>query len=255
MVSLFLYCSPDEKDGLIADLWECGTTGVVEEDEPGGRCRVEAFFDADAGATAAMAQFAAFAPEWKAHPERDYVAEFQQQWQPVAIGRRFWLAAPWDAAPVPDSRIRIEYQAGMACGSGAHPCTQLCLQALEEFVRPGAAVLDVGVGSGILSHAAKLLGAGLVAGCDIEHAGAVIAARLVANVFTGSLRAVRDASFDVVVANINAATVEQLWAGLERVRKPGGRLILSGFRESELRPEWAGAWVRFHDGWCCAVKT
>ncbi|MDX1981626.1 MAG: 50S ribosomal protein L11 methyltransferase [Bryobacteraceae bacterium] len=254
MVSVFLHCAIEAKDELIAELSESGTTGIVEEDGPGGRCRLEAYFETGEEALAVSGRFPEFTPEVKLHQERDYVREFQQQWTPLAIGRRFWLTPPWDAEPAPDERIRIEYRAGMACGSGAHPCTQLCLEALEEFVEPGGSLLDVGVGSGILSHAAKLLGAGLVVGCDMEHNDAVIAHELVNNVFTGSLRSVRDESFDVVVANINAAVVGQLWTEFERVAKPRGRLIFSGFQTDQLRAEWAPDWVRAKNGWCCASR-
>src|ERR1700691_2629248 len=90
-------------------------------------------------------------------------------WPPLCVGERFYLVAPWHAAvQAPAGRMRLEIYPGMACGTGRHPATQLCLQAIERYVKPGAQVLDVGSGSGILSDAARLLGAGVVIACDVD---------------------------------------------------------------------------------------
>ena len=130
MVSLKLHCDTDAKDELIAELYAAGTTGIVEED-----CTLEAFFETEGEAREAAEAFAAYSPEWVDHGQRNYVEEFQAQWQPQPVGQRFWLVAPWDDSPAPEDRLRIEYQAGMACGSGVHPCTRLCLAALETALR------------------------------------------------------------------------------------------------------------------------
>jgi ribosomal protein L11 methyltransferase len=90
-------------------------------------------------------------------------------------------------------------------------------------------VLDVGTGSGILSIAAKLLGAGRVIACDIDSE----AAKAVP-FFVGSADAVRDGAFDVVVANINESVIGELRADLERVARTR---ILSGFQDET--GEWA----------------
>jgi ribosomal protein L11 methyltransferase len=124
-------------------------------------------------------------------------------------------------------------QPGMACGTGRHPATQLCLRALERVLRPGDTVLDVGTGSGILCEAARLLGAGKIAGCDIDADAIQIARRRVgAPLFVGSVHGVRDEWASVIVANINSFTIETLAPEFERARMAGGSLILSGF------PEW-----------------
>jgi ribosomal protein L11 methyltransferase len=124
--------------------------------------------------------------------------------------------------PTPPGRFRLEINPGQQCGTGQHPCTQLCLEAMERIIRPGDAVLDVGSGSGILSIAAKLLGAGRVVACDIDPEAA-----RVAPFFIGSADAVRSNAFDVVVANISDAVIGELRGELERVAP---QRILSGFQ-------------------------
>jgi ribosomal protein L11 methyltransferase len=118
---------------------------------------------------------------------------------------------------------------GSQCGTGYHRCTQLCLEAMEKLIRPGDAVLDVGSGSGILSLAAKLLGAGRVVSCDIDPDAAGPE-----TFFVGSIDAVRSGTFDVVVANINEDVIGPLRADFERVARVR---ILSGFQDD------AGEWT------------
>jgi ribosomal protein L11 methyltransferase len=100
---------------------------------------------------------------------------------------------------------------------------------MERSIRPGDSVLDVGSGSGILSIAAKLLGAGLVVACDLDEE----AAKPVP-FFVGSIDAVRSGSFDLVVANINEEVIGEMKPEFERVAR---KRILSGFQDE------AGEWT------------
>jgi ribosomal protein L11 methyltransferase len=118
----------------------------------------------------------------------------------------------------------------MAFGTGVHETTRLCLEALEEFVRPGMAVLDVGTGSGILSKAAGLLGAAQVYACDTDP----VAVEIAGQGFVGSVDAVAGGCVDLVVANISPEAIVQLAPGLRRVLRPGGILLASGFEFQEV---------------------
>jgi ribosomal protein L11 methyltransferase len=247
VVSVLLSCDIDEKDGLIAELYAFGTTGIVEQEELGGACTLDAFFDTRDEALAAVDAFPQHRPQLREHGMKDYVAEFQQHWQPVLVGERIWLAPPWHPGPVPEGRVRVDYQPYMACGSGAHPCTQLCLAALERLLQPGDAVLDVGAGSGILLLAARTFGASRVAGCDIDQDSVEAEQQAELPVFTGSADAVRDASFDVVIANISSLVAEQLLPDLLRVSRRA--VIVSGFREDEMPLGVTGGEVTKLDGW------
>ncbi len=163
--------------------------------------------------------------------------------------------APWDAAIAPPpGRLRLEIYPGMACGTGRHPATQLCLQAIERFVQPGARVLDVGSGSGILSDAARLVGAGSVIGCDIDADNVHIAnERVRVPMFVGSADAVRSQWADVVIANIDAATLERIAPELERVRKPESTLILSGFPDWDMPEGFLPKEILSQEEWRCFI--
>jgi ribosomal protein L11 methyltransferase len=200
---------------LLADLYEAGTIGIIEHEG-----WLEAFFE--------DRETAARFGDPVAAPDTDWVQQTHEAWPPLLVGEKFFLVAPWRTEPTPPGRFRLEINPGQQCGTGQHPCTQRCLEAMERIVQPGDRVLDVGSGSGILSIAAKLLGAGTVVACDIDPE----AAKPVP-FFVGSVDAVRLGAFDVVVANINEDVLGPMRADFERV---AARRILSGFQDDE--GEW-----------------
>jgi ribosomal protein L11 methyltransferase len=216
MYSVRIEVEPEHGDGLLADLWEAGTLGVIEGDG-----FVEAFF----GEAESAQRFG----EPRRTADVDWVRATQDAWPPALAGKKFFVVPPWRTEATPPGRIRLEINPGLQCGTGQHPCTQLCLEAMEQVIRPGDTVLDVGSGSGILSMAAKLLGAGLVISCDLDPDAAKMA-----TFFVGSADAVRSGSFDVVVANISEAVMGEMREELERV---ASKRILSGFQDE--RGEWA----------------
>src|SRR5581483_8000934 len=153
MFSLEIECDPEDRDLLIADLWDLQSTGIVEL----SNSRVRAFFEESADRSELSRQFPG--STFRIEEDRDWVQSARDLLQPMEVGSRFFLAPEWRDDPTPAGRFRIVVNPGMAFGTGVHESTRLCLEALEELVRPGAIVLDVGTGSGILAQAASLLGA------------------------------------------------------------------------------------------------
>lgn len=184
-------------------------------------------------------------PSFRPVAEEDWVEAWKEQLSVLRIGRRIVVRPSWrDYAPEPGDVV-IQLDPGMAFGTGLHPTTQMCLLALEELMCPGAAVLDLGTGSGILAIAAAKLGAGRVLAVDRDPV-AVKTARgnIVTNGVQGTVGVVRGSlgevsgSYDLVVVNILAKViVEMMREGLATRLRPGGRLITAGIiadQESEV---------------------
>lgn len=207
------------------------------------------FFGALEVATEASAELGGHVPEPVA--DENWSAAWQAEWAPLSIGQRFFLAPAWSDAATPEGRIRLEMVPGNVFGGGDHPTTQLCLELLEQVVLlPGCRVADIGAGTGILTLAARALGARAV-GCDIDRASAPMVD------FIGSADALRAARFDGVIANIHLGVLEQLRGELRRLARPGAWLLVSGFLPEQVAAVGAlfgrPAKVLERDGWCAAV--
>ncbi len=230
MFSLEIECDPEDRDFLIAELWEQGSAGIVEMDAR----HVRAFFE-ETGERGEMLKLYP-GSKLRVEEQRDWVQFSRDLLQPIEVGSRFYLVPAWRDDPAPDGRFRIKVNPGLAFGTGVHETTRLCMEALEDYLKPGMAVLDVGTGSGILAHAAKLLGAGEIYACDIDRVAVEIAGQRGGawRRFVGSADAVRSGTADVVVANINPETILRLAPDLLRVRRAGGVLLASGLERADV---------------------
>jgi ribosomal protein L11 methyltransferase len=163
--------------------------------------------------------------------EQNWVELTQSQFDPIRVSGRLWIVPSWHESPDPGA-INLILDPGMAFGTGSHPTTRLCLEWLEKTVTAGATVLDYGCGSGILAIAAARLGAGRVAGVDIDPQ-AVEAARAnaernaVTALFADSAEPVAG-EYDLVVANILSNPLRVLAPAICAHVRKGGRLALSG---------------------------
>ena len=171
-------------------------------------------------------------------PEEQWRDAWKKHFKPLRIGRRVMVRPTWSTGKPADGEATIWLDPGMAFGTGHHPTTRMCIEQIERTMTPGARVLDVGFGSGILSIAAALLGASEVFGLDIDPAAVGVAeqngrkngveSRL--TFAAGSLPSprARPRSFDLTVANISAKVVSEIASELVASLKPGGVLIASG---------------------------
>jgi ribosomal protein L11 methyltransferase len=159
------------------------------------------------------------------------------------VGHRMVVKAPWYAyEPAPGETV-FNLRTGMAFGTGGHASTHLAMMALEDTVTPGARVLDVGTGTGILAIAAALLGASAVDAVDIEPVAIRVARENVASnglsdVVTLALGSVGpgepfQGEYDLVVANILADVLVALAPSLAHAVRGGGTLILSGIIDTK----------------------
>jgi ribosomal protein L11 methyltransferase len=230
MFSLYVECRQEEKDLLMADLWERGSRGITELDAAGDRCGLRAFFD-DADAGKLERDFERYGATARTEEDCDWIEVARARLEPMLVGDRFFLVPEWRDDATPPDRLRIEVNPGLAFGTGAHESTQLCLERLEQELRPGMVVLDVGIGAGILAQAAELLGARQVFGCDIDPVAVEIASRKLS--FVGSVDAVRTSSIDLITANISGEAMVQLAPDLLSAIRPGGIVIAGGIELSE----------------------
>jgi ribosomal protein L11 methyltransferase len=109
--------------------------------------------------------------------EADWANAWKQFFTPQRIGRRLVVKPTWEEWAAAPGDVVVQIDPGMAFGTGLHATTRLCLRALEERIRLGMRVADVGTGSGILAVAAALLGASEVAAVDIDPLAVRIARR------------------------------------------------------------------------------
>ena len=197
--------------------------------------------------------------------EEDWANAWKEHYQPLKLGRRVVIRPSWRAYQAEGDEVVVDLDPGMAFGTGLHPTTRNCVLLIEEAVHPGARVLDVGCGSGILSLAALKLGAASALGLDVSDVAVEatienaringLAERMEARVATLegadgepyfplppgiAVLGAELGTYDLVLANIIARVIAQLAPALLRATRPGGTLIASGIiqerRDETVQP-------------------
>ena len=224
-----------------------------------GASRVKFYVpDSEAG-RAQLRQYLAgleeYEPQTVSLREEDWATFWQKYYQPIPVGRRVYIVPDWmRGQPVPEGRAPLYLNPGLTFGTGAHPTTQLCLELLEQVLRPGDRVLDLGCGSGILAIAALALGASQAVGADIDPKAADVAFENAAlngigpdrlRVYAGDVLAdkrlagkLEPGRNQVVLANIVADVIIPLSARAGEFLTPDGVFLTSGIidgRQDEVR--------------------
>ena len=242
--ALVLVAPPEDLEIRAAQLFDQGALGV-ELQEPGmalmpgtpplpeGCGRAIAHF-ASAEDASESARLSGAEPPVEV-PERDWSVAWRTHHRPMQVGPRSWVHPPWEKPPRPGVAVAID--PGMAFGTGSHPTTALCLERCDELLSrfPGADLLDVGTGSGVIALLAKMLGAGRVVGTENDPVSLEAARQGAAlNGIDGvdwvlaEDPAAVPGRFKIVIANILLNTLEELAPAIAGKVADGGRLVLSG---------------------------
>lgn len=182
--------------------------------------------------------------------EEDWANNWKQFYRPLPVGERLYIVPEWekDSSPPPEGKVPLYLNPGLIFGTGNHASTQLCLEGVERFAAPGAAVLDLGCGSGILSIAALALGAGHAVGVDIDPKAVDVAYEnaamngigqdrytvLAGDVLSDRKLAARLAErrYDIVLANIVSDVIIPLAPHMDSLLAEGGIFLCSGVIDS-----------------------
>lgn len=239
-----------EQAGFYIETWE-------DEVPPADRLIVRAYFPEDDRAEAAKQQleealwhlnklYPMPTPQYKVIDEEDWAEAWKANYHPLRVGRHIFIRPLWIDEPGEPGDVVIALDPGMAFGTGTHPSTQLVLEATEDLIEqlPGAKVLDLGSGSGILAIAAAKMGAAHILALDtdpiatrssIENAEANgVADKITAQ--TGSLESLLHAAtrFDVALVNILAKVIIAMCGqGLGSVLRPNGIGVFGGIIQEQ----------------------
>jgi ribosomal protein L11 methyltransferase len=174
--------------------------------------------------------------------EEEWATAWKKYYNPVKISEKFTIVPTWEVyEPVSSDELIIELDPGMAFGTGTHPTTVMCIQALEKYVKPGDMVIDVGTGSGILSIAAAMLGAKSIRALDLDPV-AVDSAKLnvklnkvqhIVTVSQNNLLDYIDERANIIVANILAEIILRFVDDAYRLLEKDGYFIASGIIQAK----------------------
>lgn len=170
--------------------------------------------------------------------EEDWANAWKAYFPVMRLGRRIVIKPSWHDYAAQGDDVVVEIDPGQAFGTGQHPSTALCLEALEDLPLPGAQVLDVGTGSGILALAAAGLGASRVVALDVDPVAVRVARENVARGPWAGAIEVREGTlatavapgerFAVCAANLIANLVVDLAPSLHVHLQAGGALVAGG---------------------------
>ncbi len=182
--------------------------------------------------------------------EEDWSENWKQYFKPLNVGDKILILPEWEKLDVPTDRTVFTVNPGMSFGTGAHHTTQLCIKAMEKYLKNGMTILDLGCGSGILSIISLLLGAEHATAVDIDEGAVKIALEnaeknnidlakyrtMAGNVTCDKelFEKISDRKYDIVLANIVADVIIGIRDIVPKFLKEDGIFITSGIIEERL---------------------
>ncbi len=178
--------------------------------------------------------------------EEDWATAWKTYYKPVKVSPSITITPTWEDYKRKEGELVIELDPGMAFGTGTHPTTVLCIQALDSTITGGERVIDVGTGSGVLSIAAAKLGAKEILALDLDEVAVQSASQNVrlnhmeerVTVKQNHLLVGIEGEYDLIVANILAEIIVQFIQDAATVLKRDGLFITSGIikkKEQEVK--------------------
>jgi len=168
----------------------------------------------------------------------DWSQKWKEKWDVTHVTDKIAVVPDWIEYQPKENEVVIKLEPGCAFGTGTHQTTQLCMKALEKYMKKGDKVADIGMGSGILSILAKKLGASYVYGCDTDETVIEVAKENAikngaeCKFELGSADKIKD-KFDFVVANILHFVLAEIMGDLKNIMKDGAYLSLSGILDEK----------------------
>ena len=215
--------------------------------------------------------------KWIEIKNEDWSLSWKKSWEPDPVGKSILILPAWLDVPEEFCKRKIiRLDPGSAFGTGSHPSTRLCMEALDDMPPIGQTIADIGCGSGILSLTALKLGAKSTFSVDIDSL-AISATKINSalndfsddhlNVFCGSIEEIEanmpKKKIDLVLCNILAPVIRLLGPDLEKIIAHKGKVVLSGLLVDQLEEikeffsslGWQVLEIKTKDHWALMVLT